>query len=61
MEISTLSEINGITATSGRITGTRHPALRSSKIISKNGRALSGGWSHVKRALANDQVLGLPY
>eukprot|EP00112_Aurelia_sp_Birch-Aquarium-sp1_P003722 Seg1418.2 transcript_id=Seg1418.2/GoldUCD/mRNA.D3Y31 product="Epithelial cell-transforming sequence 2 oncogene-like" protein_id=Seg1418.2/GoldUCD/D3Y31 len=58
MEITTLSEINGITATSGRITGTRHPALRSSKIISKNGRALSGGWSHVRRALANDQLYG---
>ena len=57
MEGTTLSEINGIRKTSGRITGTRYPALRSSNIISKNGRALSGSWTHVRRAMANDKVM----
>ncbi len=53
MEISTL---NGITATTGRITGTRYPSLRSSSISPNKQGLVSGNWSHVKRALANDEV-----
>ena len=54
MEVSSL---NGVTATTGRITGTRYPSLRTSRVVSKNTAVhLSGSWSHVQRALANDEV-----
>ena len=56
MEATTLSEITGIRTTSGRMLGTNYPALRSSRIKSSNGRALSGSWTHVRRAMANDKV-----
>ena len=56
MEATTLSEITGIRTTSGRISGTKYPALRSSRIKSSNGKALSGSWTHVRRAMANDKV-----
>ena len=56
MEVTTFSEINGIKTTSHKISGTNYPALRSSRIKPSNAKALSGSWTHVRRAMANDKV-----
>ena len=56
MEATTWCDLNGIKLTSAKINGTTYPALRSSRLKSESRRALSGSWSHVRRALANDKV-----
>eukprot|EP00795_Rhopilema_esculentum_P017678 gene17678-9333_t len=56
MEATTLSDLNGIRSTAGRIVGTAYPSLRTSRIKQSKGRALSGSWTHVRRALANDKL-----
>eukprot|EP00794_Sanderia_malayensis_P000234 gene234-851_t len=57
MEVTSLGRI---TTTTGKASGTRYPPLRSTRIAknsnNNNSQVVSGNWSHVKRALANDKL-----